>query len=55
MDVDKKGHTALQIAHLFGYSKCAELLLKHGADESSLKGLEFGSNNDKVCQIYNLY
>ena len=46
--VNKKGQSILQIAYLYGHSKCVELLLEHGANESSLQGLEFGSNNNEV-------
>ena len=38
----KQGISALQTAHLYGHSKCVDLLIEHGADESSLQGLEFG-------------
>ena len=44
------GEIALQIAHLCGHNKCVELLLEHGADESSLQGLELGSNSSEVCK-----
>ena len=52
--VNKKGYSALQMAHLYGHSKCVELLLEHGTDESSLQGLEFGSRSNQVCRRYNI-
>ena len=48
---DEKAKNAIQVAHLFGRSKCVELLLDIGAVESSLQGLEFGSKRE-VCRIY---
>ena len=45
--VNKKGSNTIQQAHLYGFSKCVELLLEHGADESSLQGLEYGSNREE--------
>ena len=41
-DQDESGTNVIQTAHVFGHSKCVELLLEHGADESSLQGLRFG-------------
>ena len=35
--------TAVKSAYVYGHRKCVELLNEHGADESSLQGLEFGS------------
>ena len=52
--VHKMNESVLQIAHLCGYSKCVELLLNYGADESFLQGLEFGHYSNQVCNIYNL-
>ena len=37
------GMTAVQQAHVYGHRKCVELLIEHGADESSLQGLEFAT------------
>ena len=45
-DLNGEGTNALQIAHLYGHNKCVELLLEHGADESSLQGLELGSRRE---------
>ena len=50
--VNKANDNALRIAHVYGHSKCVELLLEHGADESSIQGLEFGIKFNKVCQTY---
>ena len=44
--INNEGHSALQVAHLKGHSKCVEVLLEHGADESSLQGLEFASKSE---------
>ena len=48
------GVTSLQMTHIYGHSKCIELLLEHGADESSLQGLKFGRFSDQVCRIYSM-
>ena len=43
VNIKKEGQTVIQLAHMYGQSKPVELLLEHGADESSLQGLEFRS------------
>ena len=50
-DINENGNYAIQLAHVGGHSKCVELLLQHGADESSLQGLKFGSKR-QVCSLY---
>ena len=32
-DQDESGTNVIQTTHVFGHSKCVELLLEHGADE----------------------
>ena len=39
---------ALQTTHTYGHSKCVELLLEHGADESTLQGYKFGIYHSEV-------
>jgi ankyrin repeat protein len=41
---DFDGRTAVQLAHILGHDKCVKLLIGHGADESSLQGIEFDSD-----------
>jgi ankyrin repeat protein len=55
--LNNKGRTAVQMAHLIGHAKCVKLLVEHGADESSLQGLVFGSEYEVQLGsiIYNMY
>ena len=48
---DVEGHTAIQIAYLFGHNDCVNLLIESGADASSVQGFEFGHLKTKVDRL----